>query len=105
MRDKIDSYLGFAARSRNLVVGTDTCRILMGKGKLKLLILATDLSENTREKVVREAIKNNVPYKTYETKEKLSKLTGEKTSGVFGILDDNFKNVIVKELENKEGKR
>lgn len=105
MREKIDSYLGFAARSRNLVVGTDTCKILMGKGKIKLLILATDLAENTKEKVIREANKNKVPYKIYETKEKLSKLTGEKTSGVFGIIDDNFKDVIVKELEKKEGKR
>ena len=105
MREKIDSYLGFAAKSRSLVVGTDTCRILMGKGKIKLLLIATDLSENSKEKIIREAVKNNVPYKIYETKEKLSKLTGEKTSGVFGILDDNFKDVIVKELENKEGKR
>ena len=105
MRDKIDSYLGFAARSRNLVVGTDTCKILMGKGKIKLLLIATDLAENTKEKIIREAIRNKVPYKIYETKEKLSKLTGEKISGVFGILDDNFKEVIVKELEKKEGKK
>ena len=43
----------------------------MGKGKIKLLIVATDLAENSKEKIIKEAVKNNVPYKIYETKEKL----------------------------------
>ncbi len=102
MREKFDSYIGFAAKSRKLISGTETCKAFMARGKVKLLIIADDLSENTKEKVIREAVKNNVAYKIFGSKEKLSAITGEADSGVFGILDDNFKNVILKEIESRE---
>ena len=65
MRKKIESYLGFAARSRNLVTGYNTCIMAMQKRKLKLLILASDLSENSIEKLVKEAEKTGTSYKIY----------------------------------------
>ena len=50
MRSKIESYLGFATRSRNLITGSNTCLFAMNKKKVKLLILASDISENTMKK-------------------------------------------------------
>ncbi len=102
MREKIESYMGFAAKSRKLISGAETCKAFMAKGKVKLLIIAEDISANTKEKVIREAVRHNVEYKVFGEKEKLSAMTGETDSGIFGILDDNFKNVILKEIESKE---
>lgn len=102
MREKIDSYIGFAAKSRKLISGTETCKAFMARGKVKLLIIAEDISENTKEKVIREAVKNSVEYRIFSNKDRLSAITGETDTGVFGILDDNFKNVILKEIESKE---
>jgi ribosomal protein L7Ae-like RNA K-turn-binding protein len=104
MKPKIESYLGFAARSGNLVAGTDTCRKRMEKGAIKMVLLAEDLSKNTRDKVIRTAIKTHTPYREFGTKQWLSKITGEEESGVFGITDDHFYQVILKELEKKEGR-
>lgn len=101
MRPKIESYLGFAARSKNLVTGTDTCRRQMEKGTLKLLIIAEDLSDNTKEKVIRIAIKTKTPYREFGTKQWLSKVVGEEESGVFGISGDHFHQVILKELDRR----
>ena len=55
MRSKLQSYLGFARKSGNLVMGFNSCVFAMKKGKIKLLIVAEDLSENTSEKIKKEA--------------------------------------------------
>ena len=50
MNRKVISYLGFAKKSGNLLTGVNTCSFAMAKGKVKLMILAEDISENSRKK-------------------------------------------------------
>ena len=102
MRKKTDSYLGFAARSRNLVTGYNTCIMAMQKRKLKLLILTCDLSENSTEKLVREADKTGTSYKIYGSVESLSQITGNDNKGVFGITDKNFADIIGQEIDREQ---
>ena len=47
MENKVFSYMGFAAKARKLVTGYNTCDYMMEKRKIRLLILAEDLSENS----------------------------------------------------------
>ena len=47
---KVISYLGFAKKSRNLLTGVNTCTFALAKGKVRLMILAEDISEKTAEK-------------------------------------------------------
>ena len=54
MRSKINSYLGFAKKSGNLMSGTNTCIFGISKGKVKLVILAEDISENSEKKIMKE---------------------------------------------------
>ena len=51
IRNKVMSYLGFAAKSRNLVTGAGTCQMMMEKGRIKLLIVTEDIAENTEKKM------------------------------------------------------
>ncbi|WP_312653509.1 L7Ae/L30e/S12e/Gadd45 family ribosomal protein [Aminipila sp.] len=102
MRKKIDSYLGFAKRSRNLIMGYNTCLLSMSKKKLKLLILASDVSENTMKKLVNAAIEWKVVYRIYGTCDELSQACGTTGRGVFGITDQNFANVILKEIDEDQ---
>ena len=102
MRKKIESYLGFAARSRNLVTGYNTCIMAMQKRKLKLLILASDLSENSIEKLVKEAEKTSTSYKIYGSVEGLSHITGNDNKGVFGVTDRNFADIISQEIDKEQ---
>ena len=55
---KLASYMGFARKSKNLVTGTDTCIKHMEKGRVKLLIIAGDTSDNTMKKLIGKAEKN-----------------------------------------------
>jgi ribosomal protein L7Ae-like RNA K-turn-binding protein len=102
MRNKIDSYLGFAKRSRNLVMGYNTCILAMNKRKLRLLILASDVSENTMKKLTSVANERKVVYRIYGTCDELSKAAGTVGRGVFGITDENFANVILKEIDEDQ---
>ena len=60
MNRKVISYLGFAKKSGNLLTGVNTCSFAMAKGKVKLMILAEDISENSRKKIMKEIRKYGV---------------------------------------------
>lgn len=97
MRNKIDSYLGFAKKSRNLLTGYNTC--VFAIKKIKLLIITEDLSENTVKKLLKLSMDHGVPYRIYGKTEELSKITGSQERGVYGITDVNFADVILKEID------
>lgn len=99
MRSKLASYMGFARKSRNLLMGFNTCVLAMGKNKIKLLIIAEDISENTGKKIEKEAKKHQVTYRVYGTTDELSEMAGTGGRSIFGITDDNFANVICKEID------
>lgn len=99
MKRKIDSYLGFAKKSKNLLTGFHTCMDGMKKGKVKLLILTEDLSENTAKKLRKVAEEKNVLVRVYGKSEEVSRITGSQDRGIFAISDANFTAVILKELD------
>ena len=99
MKNKLDGYLGFAAKARNLLTGTDTCSMAMDKGKVKLLIIADDSSENTVDKMVSKAKWLKIPYRIYGKSEHLSHVTGKAGRNVFAITDDNFAKVILEQID------
>ena len=72
MNRKVISYLGFAKKSGNLLTGVNTCSFAMAKGKVKLMILAEDISENSRKKIMKEIRKYGVNHIEYGNSEELS---------------------------------
>ena len=49
-KKKIESYLGLARRAGKIVSGYQTCVHTISKGNIKLIIVASDASENTRDR-------------------------------------------------------
>lgn len=102
MREKIHSYLGFAKRSRNLIAGYNTCMYGLKSGRLRLIILTEGLAENTVKKFTRAAADRKVPLRIYGTWEELSAMAGESGAGVFGITDEGFAQIILKEIDQNK---
>lgn len=100
-RNKVESYMGFAARARSLSTGYNTCVFLLEKRKLRLLILAEDLSDNSKEKMIKAANQYGTPYRVYGTIEDLSHATGTESKGIFGIADKNLADAIVSEIDRQ----
>ncbi len=96
---KIMGLLGFAAKSRNLVTGYNTCLKLIPSGKLKLLIISHDVGDNTRNKMIQKCESYGVDYREFGKSEELSHATGKEDKGLFGITDKGFANSILKEID------
>ena len=99
MIKKIDSYLGFAAKSGNLVTGTNTCMTPSVRRKIKLLLIAEDTSEGTAKKIIKTANDYNIEYRVFGESQHLSKVTGNSLRYIFGITDANFADVIIKQID------
>ncbi|MGC2872627.1 L7Ae/L30e/S12e/Gadd45 family ribosomal protein [Ihubacter sp. rT4E-8] len=104
-RDKVYSYLGFAAKSRNLITGYNTCSMMMERKKVKLLLLTTDLAENTVEKMLRQCSRNKIKYRIFGESEVLSHAVGQSGKGIFGITDGHFAEIICKEIDLIQSER
>lgn len=102
MKKKIDSYLGFAKKSRKLMTGYNTCIFGLRRGQIKLVILAEDLAQNTIDKFQKLTEAAGVPLRIYGTREELSKASGEVDKGVYGVADTGFAAVIQKEIDEME---
>lgn len=98
MMNKIDSLLGFAQKSGNLLSGEHTCEMKLPTQKISLLILASDVSENTREKFTRLCEKHEVKCITLGAKAEISSAIGKYNRGVFGITTKKFSRAILDQV-------
>ena len=105
MNRKVNSYLGFAKKSGNLVSGGNTCSFAMAKKKVKLMIVAEDISENSEKKIMKDIRKYNIPCIKYGRSDELSHATGCEGRNVFAVCDENFAKVIMKEIEGEINQR
>lgn len=101
MNKKVISYLGFAKKAGKLVSGVGTCTFELSKGRVKLMILAEDISENSEKKIMKEIRRANVPYIKYGTIDEMSMAIGANDRSVFGICDKGFAEVISKEASTE----
>lgn len=93
--------MGFARKSGNMIMGSGTCMTYMPKKKVKLLIITEDTAQNSKEKLISVAEKNNVTYRVYGDSEELSHIVGNPGRTVFGITDENFADTILKEIDKE----
>ena len=102
MKNKVLSLMGFAKKSGNLVSGVNTCSFNIAKGKVKLVILAEDISENSEKKIMKDVRKYGVDHIKYGAAEELSHATGAEGRTVFAVLDENFTDALRREIENNQ---
>lgn len=96
--DKFYSLLGLGKKARYLVSGETACIQDIKKNKCKLLIIAKDASENTKEKFVNLSNKRNVKCVLFGNKESLGKAIGKEITALISINDSNFSMAILKLL-------
>ncbi|WP_304230945.1 L7Ae/L30e/S12e/Gadd45 family ribosomal protein [Lactobacillus kitasatonis] len=96
-RQKAINLLGLAERAGKLTTGTETVINETNKGKIKLILLASDVQANTAEKVDRVARKNNIPMINSFSASEMSKAIGKKRK-VLGLTDAGFAKALVKRI-------
>lgn len=100
---KLLGLLGFAARARKLVCGTDLCRDEIRRGRIPLVLVADDASANTKKRII-DACKYygtdmcHIPVTASELSDRIGK-TGN--IAVVGVTDINFVNGIVALIDSR----
>ncbi|MFQ5709311.1 MAG: L7Ae/L30e/S12e/Gadd45 family ribosomal protein [bacterium] len=94
------NLLGFARKAGKLCLGTRATLSAVQKGKVRLVIVASDVSENTESKVRQEALANKTPIICVSSKSELGRRLGREALGVLGVQDATFAKSIQKYLRD-----
>ena len=94
INNKILGLIGLAARARKVCFGADSVEERINKNKVKMLIVAEDASQRTKDKFNKIAKEKNVPIIIKGDIELLSKTIGKSNKAIIGIEDINLSNEI-----------
>ena len=99
LNDKLSGYLGFAARSRNLQAGQNTCLDLIKKKRAKLVLITMDASDRTKDKIEVKCNSAGIPARVFGESDEISKITGNSGNTVFTLTDKGFAETIISEID------
>lgn len=102
MNDKFLNFLGLCRRAGKMKIGCDTVIESVALGNSQLVIMASDISENTKKKVISALKGTNCEISDY-TKDELSFSLG-KTCAVLSVEDEGFAKKLSELISNKGGK-
>ena len=97
--DKVLGMLGLAKRAGKILTGEFLCDKAIKKGQSKLIIIASDISENGKKAVCDACNYYGVEYVEYGTADLLGQITGGGRRVVVSVNDDNFKKAILSKME------
>lgn len=98
-RERVLTLLGFAQKSGNLLTGEDTCILHIRKGKVRVVMVAGDASDNTKRRFEGMCKSRGIPFRTVLDKETLSQAIGKHNRTVFAIEDDKFAENVLKGID------
>jgi len=93
--ERLKGFLGLATKAGKLVTGYNTCLDMIPRGKLKLVIIAKDVGENTKKKIGQKCESYGIPMRIGMGAADMSHACGKRDKGVFGITDKGFANSII----------
>ena len=93
------SLLGFARKAGHLVPGETLCEQGVKSKKISLLIIAEDMNESTKNKMVRMCESEGVTYRVFSNKESLSNAIGKANYGLFGVTNKKFSRALIEKID------
>ena len=102
MNDKTLNFLGLCRRAGKMKIGCDTVIESVRLGNSKLVLMASDISENTKKKVTSALNDTKCMILNY-SKDELSFSLG-KTCATLSIEDEGFAKKLSELISNKGGK-
>ena len=103
MSNKIYSFIGLIQKSGKLSSGDDTVEIDIKKGRSRLLLIAGDASDNTKNKFENSAKFYKIPFMYYGTKGELGSAIGKSERSVASINDKGFADAFASKVVEENG--
>lgn len=95
--NNISQLLGLAYKGKRIIIGDDILSNLKQGKKIALIIIASDVSENTLKKFVNKASYYDIDYISMFTKQELGQCLGKEYVSAVGICDKKLKEKILNE--------
>lgn len=92
MANKLQN-LGLAYKANKVVLGQE---VLNNLSKIKLMFIASDISVLSKNRLLKKCSFYNIKYIDSYSCEELSNALGKKNIKTIGIVDEGFKNVLLK---------
>ena len=99
MKSKVRGYIGLAARGGNLLYGET---LFYKSDRCKLVFLASDASEQTKEKVRQLVNRNHLPCLEIFSKEELGHITGKNQIAILGLSHQALARQILQLLKESD---
>lgn len=90
MADRIYSFLGLAAKAGKVLSGEETCERSLKAGKVFLVIISVDASDNTKKKFSDMCKYRKIDIRCFGEKELLGRYTGKDKRSVAAVTDRGF---------------
>ncbi|MGQ9780042.1 MAG: L7Ae/L30e/S12e/Gadd45 family ribosomal protein [Bacillota bacterium] len=92
------ALLGLARRAGRLLAGTETVLAALKRGRVCLIVVASDLSPATKERLARAASAHGIRVVTAGRLAELARATGCPGRGVYGVTEPELAAKIVSSL-------
>ena len=102
INSKIYGLIGLAMRAGKIAFGADSVEDLIKKRKLKLVIVAENSSDRTKNNFEFICNKNNIPIIIHGNIENISKSIGKQNKAIIGVKESNIANEICKIVNGGE---
>lgn len=96
---RVSSLIGLAFRAGKIVSGDDSTMLDLKKGRVKLVLIAEDASNNTQKLFKDKSSFRSVPYIICLTKADFGMALGKSPRAVVGIKDEGFADSIKRLME------
>ncbi|MCR5834884.1 MAG: L7Ae/L30e/S12e/Gadd45 family ribosomal protein [Lachnospiraceae bacterium] len=96
------SMVGLATRARGTVSGEFATEKAVKERKAKLVIVASDASDNTKKLFRNKCEYYKIPFFIVGTKEELGKVTGGVMRASLAVTDARFSDTIIEKLQQNE---
>ena len=104
MNDRLLSFLGLCRRAGKLVIGNDPVRESIDTDKALLVIIASDISQNTYKKISTVIETSGVPYyRINRTKDEISFNLG-KACAILSVTDKGFADKLTELIKAEQKK-
>lgn len=100
-RNKVLSLIGLAMKAGRCTSGETMTESEVKSGRARLVIIASDASENTKKKFRDMCKFYKVPIYIYGDKDTLGHAMGKEFRASLAILDEGFADGILKELKDR----
>ncbi|WP_066635287.1 L7Ae/L30e/S12e/Gadd45 family ribosomal protein [Desulfolucanica intricata] len=101
MYQAVYQLLGLACRAGKLVSGDLAVKDAIGKGKVKLILVAGDASKRTGDSFKKMATKYKIPMVEYPSKIELGIALGKTPRSVAAITGDDFARGVLRAMKGE----